>query len=189
MNLPFSCFQLKCSSFKQFLMVNILNFWFRKWFMPWTQLLSNNQYGKCVKIFIRMTSRIAKKYTLTTSNTKLQKKKKLPKKNLFKCNEMLLPSGRIFAARHLAKRQAWHWFLLETSTMHFPPSLHVYSRFLLKLNQTNETVDMLTSLCVFLAQFVDILMRKLFWKGFKLTVGYCAWRNLGNHLCLISFIM
>lgn len=48
-----------------------------------------------------------------------------------------IPSGLIFAARHLAKRQAWHWFRRDTSTIHFPPSLHVYSRFLLKLNQIN----------------------------------------------------
>lgn len=43
-----------------------------------------------------------------------------------------LPSGRMFACRHFANRHAWHWFRRDTSTMHFPPSLHVYSRFLLK---------------------------------------------------------
>lgn len=52
-----------------------------------------------------------------------------------------LPSGRMFAWRHFAKRHAWHWFRRDTSTMHLPPSLHVYSRFLLenRVEITNRT--------------------------------------------------
>lgn len=44
----------------------------------------------------------------------------------------ILPSLLIFDLMHLEKRHAWHWFLLDTSTTQFPPSLHVYSKFLLE---------------------------------------------------------
>lgn len=55
---------------------------------------------------------------------------------MWKYKKIELPSGRMFAARHLEKRHAWHWFRRDTSTIHLPPSLHVYSKFLWKKMKT-----------------------------------------------------
>lgn len=86
---------------------------------------------------------------------------------------MEIPSGLIFAARHLAKRQAWHWFRRDTSTIHFPPSLHVYSRFLLKLNRIGTFHSTCYYKCIASYVYVEIIN---FW---RLTVECCVWKIHG----------
>lgn len=79
-----------------------------------------------------------------------------------------LPSGLMFAWRHFAKRHAWHWFRRDTSTIHLPPSLHVYSKFLLK----KFSVKMLKD---FFSFFNHIASRKCV-DNIR-TVGYFFWKS------------